>query len=252
MQSRRRWSGAVGDAPRCLTRHCFLGVDFRGFISFCLSSAVLPHPHPDSYSLPGAQPPLPVPPPTQNPVQPSRPVQAVRPGHVGQPLHSHRGVLGRTPGLAELPLWRHLHPAGLLAHVAAHALALTLAKLHHHTSPGGQKRLQGPGYFHLSEAVLTIPAPTWAVSLPPPPLFLPPPSLLLVSSFLRIPLFALVRCSVEHCLLPQPWATHGRRRSEHGRRDAVCSSAGPSLSSEGGRDTARNVWGKLVVLFTKT
>lgn len=44
MQSRRRWSGAVGNAPRCLTRHCFLGVDFRGLISFSLSSAVLPPP----------------------------------------------------------------------------------------------------------------------------------------------------------------------------------------------------------------
>lgn len=46
MQSRRCWSCAVGNAPRCLTRHCFLGVDFRGLISFSLSSAILPPPTP--------------------------------------------------------------------------------------------------------------------------------------------------------------------------------------------------------------
>lgn len=34
MQSRRCWSRALGNAPHCLTRHCFVGVDFRGLISF--------------------------------------------------------------------------------------------------------------------------------------------------------------------------------------------------------------------------
>lgn len=174
MQSRRRWSRPLGDAPRCLTRRCFAGAD-----SF-LSSAVVFRP-----ALPGTRPPLPVPPPTQNPVQPPRPVQAVWTGHVGQPLHSHRGVLWRTPGLAELPLWRHLHPSAVLARIVAHAHAHALAKLHHHTSPWGQKRLQGPGYFHLPEAVLTVPAHVRTANMgiylgsPPPP---PPP----LSPFLRI------------------------------------------------------------------
>lgn len=181
MQSRRCWSRALGNAPHCLTRHCFVGVDFRGLISFFHQPFFSPP------ALPGAQPPLPVPPPTQNPVQPSRPVQTVWTGHVGQPLHSHRGVFWRTPGLTELPLWRHLHPPALLAYIIAHPLAL--AKLHHHTSPGGQKRLQGPGYFHLPEAVLTVPAhvrtANMGICLPNLPTPTPPPPLL--SPFLRIP-----------------------------------------------------------------
>lgn len=194
MQSRRRWSGALGDAAPCLTRRPAAGVDFISRLPLCFFGdfsffdACL-HAGSSPPALPGPQPPLPVPPPTQNPLQPSRPVQTVRTGDVGQPLHPHRGVLRRTPGLAELPLWRHLHPPALHAYIHAHAFALS--KLHHHASAAGQKRLQGPGHLHLPKAVLTrkVPAHVRAANMrvglldPPPPTT---PPLLLVSPFLSI------------------------------------------------------------------
>lgn len=99
-------------------------------------------------SLPGPQPPLPVPPSSQGALQPARPLQAVRPRDVGQPLHPHRRVFRRTPGLTELPLWRHLHPSALLT------LPVVLSKQHPHPPAERQERLQETGHFHLPEAIL--------------------------------------------------------------------------------------------------
>ncbi|XP_061702468.1 TBC1 domain family member 16 [Syngnathoides biaculeatus] len=92
------------------------------------------------------QPPLPVPPPTQNPVQPPRPVQTVRARHVGQPLHPRRGVFRRASGLSELPLRRHVHAAAVPVPVLAIALADP------HARPLGGRRLSGE--FHLRGAVV--------------------------------------------------------------------------------------------------
>lgn len=207
-------------------------------------------------ALPGPQPPLPVPPPTQNPLQPSRPVQTVWTGDVGQPLHSHRGVLRRAPGLAELPLWRHLHPPALHAYVVAHAFAL--AKLHHHASAAGQKRLQGPGHLHLPKAVLTrkVPAHVRAANMrrspgPPPPHYTAPSASFTISEHFFL---TLVCCSVEHRLKPEPqynlWH-HANTRGHAGRntRGGTITGlgAGPRLlirwrasRSVGGFDTEGN------------
>lgn len=157
---------------------------------------------------------------------------------MGQPLHPHCGVFRRTPRLAELPLWRHLHPSALLALPVVHALTLT--KPHPHASARGQKRLQNPGYFHLPETVLSwrlwgallvlahvSTAKVWIHLLDSWTLCCPlsPQPLLLVSlsywGFLSLDPF--MWCNVEHCLtrmlLSITWGRFAAGRA--GRQEAA-------------------------------
>lgn len=155
---------------------------------------------------------------------------------MGQPLHPHCGVFRWTPGLAELPLWRHLHPSALLAL----PVALALTKPHPDASAGGQERLQNPGYFHLPETVLSwrlwgallvlahvSTAKIWIHLLDSWILCCPlsPQSLLLVSlsywGFLSLDPF--MWCNVEHCLTRMSssitWGRFAAGRA--GRQEAV-------------------------------